>query len=277
VTEKKQELEKCLKLFRKLRKEINALTEWLAMIDSELTKRSAVEGVSINLDAELAWSKGMQLETEKRQHQLKIITDLGEGLKIVLKGKERLVNDKLSLLSSNWIAVTSRAEEWFNLLLAYQKHMETFVQNVANITTWMYQTEILLDESETQSPQQRASILKCLKDELNDMHPKIDSVRNQAADLMTNRGGHCRKVIEPKLIELNQRFTIVSERIKHEKELEQFNFDIQKLLELLETEIQQGLNLKEDDFNKDMFFISCPLQNVISYSIPNKFDVDFSR
>lgn len=61
--------------------------------------------------------QGTQLETEKRQHQLKIITDLGEGLKMVLKEKERLVNDKLALLSSNWIAVTSRAEEWFNFLL----------------------------------------------------------------------------------------------------------------------------------------------------------------
>ncbi|XP_053242944.1 dystrophin isoform X7 [Podarcis raffonei] len=258
VTEKKQELEKCLKLSRKLRKEMNALTEWLAVTDSELTKRSAVEGMPINLDAEVAWSKATQLEIEKRQLQLKNITDLGEGLKTVLKGKESIVNDKLSLLSSNWIAVTSRAEEWFNLLLAYQRHMENFDQNVANITTWMYRTEILLDESETQKPQQREEILKRLKTELNDMRPKVDSVRDQAVDLMTNRGDHCRKVIEPKLAELNQRFAALSERIKSEKpfiplkELEQFNYDIQKLLEPLEAEIQQGVNLKEEDFNKDM-------------------------
>ncbi|XP_042314823.1 dystrophin isoform X12 [Sceloporus undulatus] len=200
VTEKKQELEKCLKLSRKLRKEMNALTEWLAVTDSELTKRSAVEGMPINLDAEVVWSKATQQEIEKRQLQLKNITDLGEGLKVLLKGKEGLVNDKLSLLSSNWIAVTSRAEEWFNLLLTYQKHMETFDQNVANITTWMYRTEILLDESETQRPQQREDTLK-------------------------------------PIIPL--------------KELEQFNFDIQKLLEPLEAEIQQGVNLKEEDFNKD--------------------------
>ncbi|XP_077783521.1 dystrophin isoform X8 [Podarcis muralis] len=258
VTEKKQELEKCLKLSRKLRKEMNALTEWLAVTDSELTKRSAVEGMPINLDAEVAWSKATQLEIEKRQLQLKNITDLGEGLKTILKGKESIVNDKLSLLSSNWIAVTSRAEEWFNLLLAYQRHMENFDQNVANITTWMYRAEILLDESETQKPQQREEILKRLKTELNDMRPKVDSVRDQAVDLMTNRGDHCRKVIEPKLAELNQRFAALSERIKSEKpfiplkELEQFNYDIQKLLEPLEAEIQQGVNLKEEDFNKDM-------------------------
>ncbi|XP_025055994.1 dystrophin isoform X4 [Alligator sinensis] len=258
VTEKKQELEKCLKLSRKLRKEMNALTEWLAVTDAELTKRSAVEGMPSDLDAEVAWGKATQKEIEKRQLHLKSITDLGEGLRPVLKGKESLVDDKLSLLNSNWIAVTSRAEEWFNLLLEYQKHMETFDQNVANITTWMYRAEILLDESEKQKPQQKEEVLKRLKAELNDMHPKVDFVRDQAVDLMTNCGDHCRKVIEPKLSELNHRFAAISQRIKSGKvfiplkELEQFNFDIQKLLETLEAEIQQGVNLKEEDFHKDM-------------------------
>uniref|UniRef100_A0A8C0FFE1 Dystrophin n=1 Tax=Bubo bubo TaxID=30461 RepID=A0A8C0FFE1_BUBBB len=258
VTEKKQELEKCLKLSRKLRKEINAMTEWLAATDAELTKRSAVQGMPSNLDAEVAWGKATRKEIEKRQVHLKSISDLGENLKTVLKGKERLVEDKLSLLNSNWIAVTSRAEEWFNLLLEYQKHMEAFDQNVANVTTWMYRAEILLDESDKQKPLQKEEILKRLKAELNDMHPKVDSVRDQAVDLMTNRGDHCRKVIEPKLSELNQRFAAISQRIKSGKpfiplkELEQLDFDIQKMLEPLEVEIQQGVNLKEEDFSKDM-------------------------
>uniref|UniRef100_A0A8B9F969 Dystrophin n=1 Tax=Amazona collaria TaxID=241587 RepID=A0A8B9F969_9PSIT len=258
VTEKKQELEKCLKLSRKLRKEINAMTEWLAATDAELTKRSAVQGMPSNLDAEIAWGKATQKEIEKRQVQLKSISDLGENLKAVLKGRESLVEDKLILLNSNWIAVTSRAEEWFNLLLDYQKHMEAFDQNLANVTTWMYRAEILLDESDKQKAHQKEDSLKRLKAELNDMHPKVDSVRDQAIDLMTNRGDHCRKVIEPKLSELNQRFATISQRIKSGKpfiplkELEQFDFDIQKMLVPLEVEIQQGVNLKEEDFNKDM-------------------------
>ncbi|XP_061205380.1 dystrophin isoform X7 [Neopsephotus bourkii] len=258
VTEKKQELEKCLKLSRKLRKEINAMTEWLAATDAELTKRSAVQGMPSNLDAEIAWGKATRKEIEKRQVQLKSIGDLGENLKTVLKGRESLVEDKIILLNSNWIAVTSRAEEWFNLLLEYQKHMEAFDQNLANVTTWMYRAEILLDESDKQKTHQKEESLKRLKAELNDMHPKVDSVRDQAIDLMTNRGDHCRKVIEPKLSELNQRFATISQRIKSGKpfiplkELEQFDFDIQKMLEPLEVEIQQGVNLKEEDFNKDM-------------------------
>nr|XP_033805580.1 dystrophin isoform X6 [Geotrypetes seraphini] len=258
VTEKKQELEKCLKLSRKLRKEMSALTEWLAVTDAEVTRRSAEEGMPKCLDAEVAWSKATQKEVEKRQHQLKSATELGEALKVVLGGKESLVDDKLSLLNSNWIAVTSRAEEWFNLLLKYQQEMEAFDQGAANITTWMYRTEILLDESEKQKPQKKEDNLKRLKAELNDMHPKADAVRNQALELMTNRGDHCKEVVQPKLSEFNQRFAAISQRIQIGKpkvtlkELEQFNSDMQKLLEPLEAEIEQGVNLTEEDFSKDL-------------------------
>ncbi|XP_077920239.1 dystrophin isoform X8 [Halichoerus grypus] len=258
VTERKQQLEKCLKLSRKMRKEMNALTEWLAATDTELTKRSAAEGMPSNLDSEVAWGKATQKEIEKQKVHLKSVTELGEALKTVLGKKETLVEDKLSLLNSNWIAVTSRAEEWLNLLLEYRKHMENFDQNVDYITNWIIQAEALLDESEKKKPQQKEDILKRLKAEMNDMRPKVDSTRDQAANLMANRGNHCRKVVEPKISELNHRFAAISHRIKTGKasiplkELEQFNSDIQKLLEPLEAEIQQGVNLKEEDFNKDM-------------------------
>ncbi|XP_058515061.1 dystrophin isoform X1 [Ochotona princeps] len=258
VTERKQQLEKCLKLSRKMRKEMNALTEWLAATDMELTKRSAVEGMPSNLDAEVAWGKAIQKEVEKQKVHLKSVTELGEALKAVLGKKETLVEDKLSLLNSNWVAVTSRAEEWLNLLMEYQKHMENFDQNVDHITKWIIQADTLLDESEKKKPQQREDILKRLKAEMNDIRPKVDSIRDQAANLMANRGDHCRKVVEPKISELNHRFAAISHRIKTGKasiplkELEQFNSDIQKLLEPLEAEIQQGVNLKEEDFNKDM-------------------------
>lgn len=57
MTESKTELEKSLKLSRKLRKELNSLTEWLAATDAELTRRSAVSGVPEELDAEVAWAQ----------------------------------------------------------------------------------------------------------------------------------------------------------------------------------------------------------------------------
>ncbi|XP_062906974.1 dystrophin isoform X1 [Mobula hypostoma] len=330
VTEGKQELEKSLKFSRKLRKEVNALTEWLAATDAELTRRSAVEGMPTNLDTEVAWSKGTQKDIEKRRLLLNSITETGESLKAMLGKSNNVVDDKLSLLNCNWIAVTSRAEEWLNLLLEYQKQMENFDQNVAHITTWMYRAEILLDESEKQQAGQKEEALKRLKSELNDMRLKVDAVRDQALELMTNRGDHCREVVEPKLSELNQRFDTIVHRIitgkpipenvsdtpitfgieieelknqksflavqekvqqqlkllkgqqtstkglkearqlttstfgsslhpssfpgppQISKELDQFDTNIQQMLDVLEEEIQLGENLKEEDFEKDM-------------------------
>ncbi|XP_066434053.1 dystrophin isoform X1 [Eleutherodactylus coqui] len=258
VTEGKQILEKCLKLSRKLRKEMTNLTEWLAITDTEVTRRSSEEGMPTNLEGEIAWSKTTQKEMEKRQQQLKNIQDIGDSFKSLLGEKGNLVDDKLSLLNSNWVAVTSRAEEWFRLLMEYQKRMESFNQSVANTTVWMNHAEMFLDEMEKQKPQQREETLKVLKSELNDIQPKVDSIHDQAADLMANHGDHCKKIVEPKLFELDQRFTPISQKIKTgkamvtSKELEQFNTDIQKLLEPLEAEIQLGVNITEEDFNKDM-------------------------
>lgn len=69
----------------------------------------------------LSFSQATQKEIEKQKVHLKSITEIGEALKVVLGKKETLVDDKLSLLNSNWTAVTSRAEEWLNLLLVREE------------------------------------------------------------------------------------------------------------------------------------------------------------
>lgn len=54
--------------------------------------------------------------TEQRTPQLCLVRDLAEALKALL-AEESLIDDKVSLLNCNWIAVTSRSEQWLNLLL----------------------------------------------------------------------------------------------------------------------------------------------------------------
>uniref|UniRef100_A0A671RYH9 Dystrophin-like n=1 Tax=Sinocyclocheilus anshuiensis TaxID=1608454 RepID=A0A671RYH9_9TELE len=98
VTEGKQELEKLLKLLRKFRKEVNSLTEWLATTDEELTRRSSVEGMPSDLDAELSWAK---------------VNEYSAGF----ISAALFISETVSLLNCNWIAVTSRSEQWLKLLL----------------------------------------------------------------------------------------------------------------------------------------------------------------
>uniref|UniRef100_A0A7N6BWN2 Dystrophin n=1 Tax=Anabas testudineus TaxID=64144 RepID=A0A7N6BWN2_ANATE len=246
VTESKAELEKSLKLSRKLRKELNALTEWLAATDAELTKRSAVDGMPSDLEAEVAWA-----QIEKRQPQLQAVVDLAEALKAVLRGHGGLVDDKVSLLRCNWIAVTSRAEEWLNLLLDYQQQMQKLDKEMEEVNGWIDGAEKKLNDMDSQGPND--TVLKVLRAELDLTRGKMEEVRALAQDLMSTRGENCQAQVGPKMEQLNQRFDSIAQRITaaSPKELEQYHSEAQIWLELLEEEVKQGENLKEEDFQED--------------------------
>uniref|UniRef100_A0A671RXT7 Dystrophin-like n=1 Tax=Sinocyclocheilus anshuiensis TaxID=1608454 RepID=A0A671RXT7_9TELE len=211
VTEGKQELEKLLKLLRKFRKEVNSLTEWLATTDEELTRRSSVEGMPSDLDAELSWAKATQEDTERHKPQLKLVRELAETLKGLLCSQENLIDDKVSLLNCNWIAVTSRSEQWLKLLLDYQSQMKTFEQNISQINTWMDRAEEMLDEMDSQGCVEH--VIQGLRMELEEMKGKVEAVQVLAEDLVKNRGEHCKAQVKPKLEQLSRRFDIVAKRI----------------------------------------------------------------
>ncbi|XP_051915019.1 dystrophin isoform X6 [Hippocampus zosterae] len=257
ITESKLELEKSLKLSRKLRKELNGLTEWLAATDAELTRRSAVDGVPSDLEAEVAWAQSIHAETEKRQPQLQAVVDLAEALKAVLRVHGSLVDDKVSLLHCNWIAVTSRAEEWLNLLLAYQQQMRKLDGQIEEVNRWIDGANKKMDELDDRGPNDAS--IKVLRAELELTKQKMEEVKTLAQELMTTRGEDCRAQVGPKVELLTQRFDTIAQRIASgltaasPKELEQYHREAHIWLNLLEEEAKQGENLKEDDFreNKD--------------------------
>ncbi|XP_068446612.1 dystrophin isoform X5 [Clinocottus analis] len=255
VTESKLELEKSLKLSRKLRKELNGLTEWLAATDAELTRRSAVDGMPSDLEAEVAWAQSIHGETERRQPQLQAVVDLAEALKAVLRGHGGLVDDKVSLLRCNWIAVTSRAEEWLNLLLDYQQQMQKLDGEIKEVNEWIDGADKKMDEIDSQGPND--AVLKVLRAELELTRGKMEEVRALAQDLMSTRGENCQAQVGPKVKQLNRRFDTVAQRIASgqtaasPRELEQYHSEAQIWLELLEEEVKQGENLKEEDFQED--------------------------
>ncbi|XP_069568938.1 dystrophin isoform X2 [Brachyistius frenatus] len=255
VTESKLELEKSLKLSRKLRKELNGLTEWLAATDGELTRRSAVDGMPGDLEAEVAWAQSVHGDTERHQPQLQAVSDLAEALKAVLRGHGGLVDDKVSLLRCNWIAVTSRAEEWLNLLLDYQRQMQKLDGEMEEVNGWIDGAEKKMDDADSRGPDDGA--MKVLRAELELTGGKVEEVRAVARELMSTRGENCQAQVGPKVERLNRRFDAVAQRIAcgltaaSAKELEHYHSEAQVWLELLEEEAKQGENLKEEDFQED--------------------------
>ncbi|XP_030210304.1 dystrophin isoform X3 [Gadus morhua] len=258
VTESKLELEKSLKLSKKLRKELNSLTEWLAATDAQLTRRSAVEGMPSDLEAEVDWAQSVAGETSRREPQLQAVGELAEALKAVLRGHGGLVDDKVSLLRCNWIAVTSRAEEWLNLLLDYQRQMQKLDGAIEEVNKWIEGAEGKMDQMDSLGPND--ATLKTLRAELEATGSRVEELRALAQDLTSTRGEAFHRQVGQRLELLRRRYDAIARRIGEAqteaspKELEHYHSEAQIWLDLLEEEAQQGENLKEEDFQEDKDF-----------------------
>ncbi|KAM6271852.1 utrophin isoform 1-T1 [Spheniscus humboldti] len=259
VTEGKQDLERASQLARKMRKEAASLSEWLATTEAELVQKSTSESLLSDLDSEIAWAKNVLRELERRKVDLKSITESCTTLQALVEGSDTSLEEKLCVLNAGWSRVRTWTEDWCDTLLNHQSQLEIFDENVAHISTWLYQAEALLDEIEKKSASKKEETVKRLTSELDDVSLRVDNVRDQAIILMNGRGVSCRELVEPKLAELNRNFEKVSQHIKSAKmlvgqerlpvmsepcevrvafpDLEKFEGDIQNMLKVVERHL----------------------------------------
>ncbi|XP_028970380.2 LOW QUALITY PROTEIN: dystrophin [Esox lucius] len=217
VTEGKQDLEKALSLSQKLHKESAALQVWLTTNESVLRQKNSSGDMPADIDSEIAWANGLLKESERRKADLTMLTETSAGLQALVEGSEGVLEDRLFGLNEGWGQVRTWIEDWLSTILSHQSEVEIFDENLAHISTWLYQTQIHLDETERLPTAEREIVVKTLLEELDDISLRVDSVRDQAIILMTSRGPACRDVVEPKLAELNRNFDKVSQCIKAAK------------------------------------------------------------
>uniref|UniRef100_A0A8C8HLF0 Utrophin n=1 Tax=Oncorhynchus tshawytscha TaxID=74940 RepID=A0A8C8HLF0_ONCTS len=217
VTEGKQDLEKALSLSLRLHKDSAALQDWLTTNQTLLQQKKSSGDMPADIDAEIAWANGMLKESEHRKADLAELMETSAGLQGLVEGSEGPLEDKLCGLNEGWGQVRTWTEDWLSTVLNHQNEVEIFDENLAHISTWLYQTQIHLDETERLPTVEREIVVKTLLEELDDITLRVDSVRDQAIILMTSRGPACRDVVEPKLAELNRNFHKVSQCIKAAK------------------------------------------------------------
>ncbi|XP_040285503.1 utrophin isoform X2 [Bufo bufo] len=217
VTEGKQDLERAIILSVKLRKESASLSEWLTATESELILKSTTDNVCADLDVEIAWAKNVLKELERRKAELNSVTESSAALQCLVEGSENILEEKLCVLNAGWSRVRTWTEDWCNTLLNHQSQMEIFDENVAHISTWLYQAETLLDEIEKKPANKKEEIVKRLLSELDDVRIRVDNVCDHAGMLMSSRGTTCRQLVEPKVAELNRNFEKVSQHINAAK------------------------------------------------------------
>ncbi|XP_064365272.1 utrophin isoform X6 [Dromaius novaehollandiae] len=269
VTEGKQDLERASQLACKLKKETASLSEWLATTEAELVQKSTSESLLSDLDSEIAWAKNVLRELERRKADLKSITESCTALQALVEGSETFLEEKLCVLNAGWSRVRTWTEDWCDTLLNHQSQLEIFDENVAHISTWLYQAEALLDEIEKKPASKKEETVKRLTSELDDVSLRVCNVRDQAIILMNGRGVSCRELVEPKLAELNRNFEKVSQHITSAKmlvgqerlpvmsephevrvalpDLDKFESDIQNMLKVVE----KHLELSEEDEKLD--------------------------
>ncbi|KAM9703806.1 utrophin isoform 2-T3 [Menidia menidia] len=217
VTEGKQELEKALSLSQKFQKDSASLQDWLAINEIQLQKKNSCGDMPADIDAEIAWANGLLKESEHRKADLSSLMEASAGLQALVEGSEAQLEAKLCGLNEAWDRVHTWTEDWLSNVLSHQNEVEIFDENLAHISTWLYQTQIHLDEAERLAPAERENMLKTMLEELEDISLRVDNVRDQAIILMTSRGPACREVVEPKLAELNCNFDKVSHHVKTAK------------------------------------------------------------
>uniref|UniRef100_A0A8C7HQW0 Utrophin n=1 Tax=Oncorhynchus kisutch TaxID=8019 RepID=A0A8C7HQW0_ONCKI len=239
VTEGKQDLEKALSLSLRLHKDSAALQDWLNTNQTLLQQKKSSGDMPADIDAEIAWANGMLKESEHRKADLAELMETSAGLQGLVEGSEGPLEDKLCGLNEGWGQVRTWTEDWLSTVLNHQNEVEIFDENLAHISTWLYQTQIHLDETERLPTVEREIVVKTLLEELDDITLRVDSVRDQAIILMTSRGPACRDVVEPKLAELNRNFHKVSQCIKAAKVQHCFTV-LQSQLCLIERESLRG-------------------------------------
>ncbi|XP_047244031.1 utrophin isoform X9 [Girardinichthys multiradiatus] len=214
VTEGKQDLEKALSLSQTFHKESAALQEWLSTNEAQLQQKNSCGDMPADIEAEIRWANGLLKESERRKVELSHLTEISAGLQTLVEGSEPQLEGKLGGLDKDWGRVHTWTEDWLSAVLSHQNEVEIFDENLAHISTWLYQTQIHLDEAERLPPAEREKVLKSMLEELDVISLRVDNVKDQAIILMTSRGPACRDVVEPKLADLNCNFDKVSQHIK---------------------------------------------------------------
>ncbi|KAI5096115.1 utrophin [Silurus meridionalis] len=214
VTEGKQELEKALSLSQRLQKDSAALQDWITSTHTQLEEKINMGDMPADIDGEIGWANGLLKESDCKKADLCKVTENSAALQDIVEGSEAQLEDQLFVLNEGWQQVRTLTEDWLSSVLNHQREVEMFDENLAHISTWLYQTEIRLDETEKLPTAERERVVKALLSELEAMTARVDGARDQAVILMTGRGPACRDVVEPKLEDLNRNFHKVAQHIK---------------------------------------------------------------
>ncbi|XP_025099293.1 dystrophin-like isoform X3 [Pomacea canaliculata] len=230
VTQSKADLDKALKLSRKLRKEVASLKEFIQETEADLLGRQLAKHV-VNIDDEIAYVRGVMEEMQRRESGLVSIPDLHQQLQAL--GEEVDVSatrQQLYTVNQDWTELSLRLARYKGVLqeehMALEAQFIDFQSQTLKVKDWLTRAENILTSHSRLSEQQHVlsphseTIKQTLLMQMNELHSQVDEIRDLAIGLMT-RSSRFAPMVEPELTHLNQCWEEVAQMLKAKRPQQQ--------------------------------------------------------
>ncbi|KAL8624968.1 hypothetical protein ACOMHN_039855 [Nucella lapillus] len=222
VTQNKTNLDKGLKLSRRLHKEMTQLNDFIAESNAELSKRQTLHSHSV--DDELAFVKKVQEEMQNREVSVKMVHELIQQIATLAEDADLSQSrQQVYDINQSWTELSLRLTKLKGALQeensTLQAQFINFQSQILKVKDWLGRTEnILASHSRLSESQQATSphtdtVKQTLLLQMNEMKSQVDEVRDLAVTLMA-RSHPFTPMVEPELTHLNQRWEEVAALLK---------------------------------------------------------------
>ncbi|XP_041352153.1 dystrophin-like isoform X2 [Gigantopelta aegis] len=222
VTQGKANLEKALKLCRKLKKEEVVLHEFILKTNEELD-RQETSALTNKVDEDMDFVKNAQNDLVHRQPLIPSMIDIIEQLRSLSdEGEIDNANDLTTKFGDDLNNLAQRLSRRKTVLQEEAERLDgvfiEFQTQIMKVKDWLAEAETQIAAHDKLSEQQKATItekerIKALQMQMNELRSQVDEVRDSAINLMT-RSDRYNKMVEPELTHLNQRWEEVTEKLK---------------------------------------------------------------
>uniref|UniRef100_A0A8B9K382 Dystrophin n=1 Tax=Astyanax mexicanus TaxID=7994 RepID=A0A8B9K382_ASTMX len=214
----------------------------------------------------------IQLERCRVTTNVCLHAELSEALKEMLKGQESLIDDKVSLLNCNWIAVTSRSEQWLNLLLVRENISSAqfdplfnviFLNDTKTLQKWMADVDVFLNEEwpalgDSEALEKQLEQCTALVNDIHTVQPSLNGINEVGQALKREAETPFAIKIQRMLDELNAQWELICKQAYAKKSALKGGLDMTVSLKKEMQEMQEWITQAEEDYLERDFQYKTP-------------------
>uniref|UniRef100_A0A2C9KMX3 Dystrophin n=1 Tax=Biomphalaria glabrata TaxID=6526 RepID=A0A2C9KMX3_BIOGL len=221
IKKSKADLEKALKLTKKLRKELTAVNDFITSTNHKLD--DIEESNKRNLEEEQSLVVALEGEVLQKEPLLESINGIINQLQDL--SEEVDVSESRGQVNKASLEMRELSQRLSRKKIQVQEeidNMETqfieFQTKIIKIKEWLGRTETIVGSHSRLSEQQQRltphrETIKTMQKQMNDLRSQVDEIRDHAIELM-NKSDSYNRMVEPELTHINQRWEELAIKIR---------------------------------------------------------------